>query len=103
MAGQFSRQDQALDRGARLVGDARAELEQQLSSLRGKLAGIGSQWVGSGSTAFQQLMVRWDDDARRIVSALNGFEANLRSSEATYSSSDEAQSSAYSRLAGRLG
>lgn len=103
MPGQFSRQDQALDRGAALVSDARADLEQQLSALRGKLAGIGSQWLGGGSTAFQALMVRWDDDARRIVTALNGFEANLRSSEQTYSASDEAQSTSYAHLASRLG
>jgi WXG100 family type VII secretion target len=103
MAGQFTKQDAALDRGARIVADARGELEQQLSALRGKLAGVGSQWVGAGSTAFQQVMARWDDDSRRIINALNGFEANLRSSESTYNASDETQSASYSRLAGRLG
>jgi WXG100 family type VII secretion target len=103
MAGEFSKQDAALDRGATLVADARGELEQQLSALRGKLAAIGGQWVGAGSVAFQQVMVRWDDDARRVINALNGFEANLRTSESTYNASDEAQSASYAHLAGRLG
>lgn len=103
VSGGMSKQDQALTRAAGLVGDARGELDQQLSGLRGKLAGIGSSWVGAGSSAFQQVMTRWDEDTRRIVSALDEFEANLRSSEATYTSSDEGQAQAYQRMLGALG
>lgn len=103
MAGEVTKQDQALTRGAQMVSAARGDLEQQLSSLRGKLAGIGAQWRGAGSTAFQQVMTRWDEDARRITSALNEFEANLRASEQTYNANDETQSASFSKLSGRLG
>jgi len=103
MAGGVSKQDQALTRGAQLVSDARGELDQQLSALRRKLAGLGAQWAGAGSTAFHQVMHRWDEDTRRIITALNDFEANLRSSEQTYNASDQAQASSFSRLQGRLG
>ncbi|NHC14814.1 WXG100 family type VII secretion target [Motilibacter deserti] len=103
MAGEVSKQDQALTRGARLVSEARSDLDQQLSALRGQLSGIGSAWVGSGSTAFQNVMTRWDEDTRRIINALNEFEANLQASESTYNSSDDTQASSFSRLAGRLG
>ena len=74
----------------------------KLSALRGKLPGIGAQWRGAGSSAFQQVMVRWDEDARKIISALNEFEANLRSSEQTYNANDEAQQSSFGELSGRL-
>jgi|1186.fasta_scaffold53060_2 WXG100 family type VII secretion target len=103
MAGEVTKQDQALTRGAQMVSSARGDLEQQLSSLRGKLSSIGAQWRGSGSTAFQRVMVQWDEDARKIISALNEFEANLRTSEQTYNANDEAQSSTFSKLSGRLG
>ena len=103
MAGEVTKQDQALTRGAKMVSSARGDLEQQLSSLRGKLSSIGAQWRGSGSTAFQRVMVQWDEDARKITSALNEFEANLRSSEQTYNANDETQSSTFSKLSGRLG
>lgn len=86
-----------------MVSDAKSELDGQLGSLRGKLSGIGSQWRGAGSTSFQSVMMRWDDQARRITGALNDFEANLRSSEQTYNASDEAQSSSFTNLGGRLG
>lgn len=103
MASELSKQDQALDRGARMVSDARSELDQQLASLRGQLAGIGASWIGSGSTAFQGVMTRWDADTRRIIAALNEFEANLKASESTYNTSDETQASTYASLSGRLG
>ena len=103
MSDGMSKQEQALTRAAGLVAEARSDLDSQLAGLRGKLAGIGSSWVGAGSTAFQQVMTRWDEDTRRIVAALNEFETNLRSSEATYTSSDESQAQSYQRMLGALG
>ena len=103
MAGEVSKQDQAITRGAQMVSDARSELDGQLGTLRGKLAGIGAQWKGAGSSSFQGVMTRWDENTKRITGALNDFEANLRSSEQTYNTSDEAQSSSFTNLGGRLG
>lgn len=103
MAGEMSKQDQALTRGAQMTASARGDLEQQLSALRGKLSSIGAQWVGAGSSSFQQLMARWDEDARKITGALNNFEANLQASEQTYDASDQEQSATFSKLSGRLG
>lgn len=103
MAGEVTKQDQALTRGAQMVDAARGDLEQQLSSLRGKMSGIGAQWVGAGSTAFQNVMTRWDEDSRKIIQALNEFEQNLRASDTTYNAADDAQSSTFGKLSGRLG
>ena len=103
MAGEVTKQDQSLNRGAQMVASAKGDLDQQLTALRGKLSGIGAQWRGAGSSAFQQTMQRWDESARKITSALDEFEANLKSSEQTYNASDEQQSSTFSKLSGRLG
>ena len=103
MAGEMSKQDQALTRAAQMVQSARGDLDQQLGSLRGKLSGIGAQWQGAGSAACQQVMARWDESARKITSALNEFEANLQASEQTYNAADEQQSATYAKLSGRLG
>lgn len=103
MSGEVSKQDQALVRGAQMVVDAKSDLDGQLSSLRGKLGSIGSQWVGSGSAAFQQVMSRWDEDSRRLLTALDEFEANLRSSESTYNVADETQSQSFMNFQSRLG
>ena len=103
MSGEVSRQDQALTRGAQMVVEAKGDLEGQLRSLEGRLQGIGGQWRGSGASAFTSVMVRWNESARRLTGALEGFEANLRASESTYTASDEQESSTYSGLSGRMG
>ena len=48
-------------------------------------------------------MSRWDTDATTIIDALNGFEANLRSSSSTYSSTDETQRASFASFSARLG
>lgn len=101
MPNSFSKQEAALTRGATHVESARSELVSQLSALRGRLAGIA--WQSGGAVAFQSMMARWDEDARRILEALSSFEANLRASETTYDTTDQAQEAAYARMAGRLG
>jgi len=103
MAAEVSAADGAIKQGADVVARTRGELQSELSALEGKLAGIGSHWQGQGAVAFNQLMVRWRDDASKIVAALNEFEANLLSSQSSYTASDDAQSSVFSRLSGRLG
>jgi len=103
MAGEISKQDQALTRAASLVGEARQDLNSQLQGLGGKLQGIGSQWRGSGAAAFMQVMERWNADARKIIQALETFEDNLKKSESTYTAADDAQQAAFQRLSGRLG
>ena len=103
MAAEVSAADGALKQGADVVARSRADLQRELSSLEGKLSGIGSHWQGQGAVAFTQLMSRWREDANSIVSALNEFEQNLLASQSTYTSSDEAQQSVFSRLSGRLG
>ena len=76
----------------------------------GKLDALGQTIVSAlpgvattHSVAFNQLMVRWREDATKIVSALNEFEQNLLSSQTTYTATDDTQQTTFSRLSGRLG
>lgn len=103
MAGEVSAADGALKDGAAKVAQSRAELKQQLKALEGNLAGIGAKWKGQGAVAFSSLMVRWNEDANKIINSLDVFEANLMSSQSTYTAADDAQASTMSRLSGRLG
>ena len=103
MAGEVSAADGALKAGAAAVGSSRGELQNELRSLEGKLAGIGSAWKGQGAVAFATLMNRWREDATKIVSSLNEFEANLQSSQTTYTAADDEQQASMNRLTSRLG
>lgn len=86
-----------------MVVEAKGDLESQLRTLEGRLQGLGGQWKGSGAAAFTSVMTRWNESARRLTGALDGFESNLRASESTYTASDEAESSTYTNLSGRMG
>lgn len=103
MAAEVSAADGALRAGAQAVAQSRAELLQQLKVLEGRLSGIGAQWQGQGAVAFTQLMTRWQQNATTMINALNDFEANLNSSQSTYTATDQNQSSTMSSLAARLG
>lgn len=103
MAGEISKQDQALTRAAGLVAEARRDLDKQCGDMRNKLMGIGAQWKGSSASAFSQVMDQWDRDARKIVTALDAFESNLKASEAAYTAEDQAQQAAFNKLSSRLG
>jgi WXG100 family type VII secretion target len=103
MAGEVSAADGALKAGAAAVAQSRGELQRELQVLEGKLAGIGSGWQGQGAVAFTALMSRWRENATKIVRALDQFENNLLTSQSTYTSADDAQSAAMSRLTSRLG
>lgn len=103
MAGEVSAADGALKAGASAVAQSRGELQRELDVLRGKLESLRGAWAGQGAGAFQTLMLRWNEDATKIINALNEFESNLISSQSTYTAADDAQSSAMSRLTSRLG
>ncbi|MFV0427163.1 MAG: WXG100 family type VII secretion target [Beutenbergiaceae bacterium] len=93
----------SIDRGAGMVEAARAEMTSELSVLRGRLQAVGTSWQGSARVAFDRLMLRWDDDATKLISALDEFEAQLRGTQASITSSDDAAQGAMTQLMGRLG
>lgn len=103
MAGEVSAADGALKAGASAVAQSRGELQRELDVLRGKLESLRGAWAGQGAVAFTALMQRWNEDATKIINALDEFESNLVSSQSTYTAADDAQSSAMSRLTSRLG
>lgn len=103
MAVEVSAGEGALRAGAAAVAQARTELKGQTDALDGKLSGIGSSWKGEGAIAFQSLMARWREDAQKLTAALDTFEANLRASDQTYVSADEAQKSSMANLTAMLG
>ena len=102
MAG-VSKEEQALTRGANMVSQARGDLTGQLGALRGQISNLVTDWQGAGGAGFTNVMNRWDEDSRRIIAALDEFEANLTASEQTYNAADEEQAATYGKLSSRLG
>lgn len=103
MGGEVSAADGALQRGAQIVNQSKAEIVGELNSIQNKLSGIGSSWAGSGAAAFQQTFQAWQEKSRRITNALDGFEQNLRDSQSAYSQTDDASAQSQNKFMGRLG
>ncbi|HZU92358.1 MAG TPA: WXG100 family type VII secretion target [Microbacterium sp.] len=103
MAGEVSAADGALQRGASIVNSSKTDIIGELNAIRGKLSGINAAWQGAGSSQFQQTFEAWQDKSRRITSALDTFEQNLRDSQSAYTQTDDTSAQAHAKYQGRLG
>jgi uncharacterized protein YukE len=92
-----------LSQAAVMVAEAKRDLDRLDLEFEQHVAEAQGAWVGTGSTAFQRLGAAWSERQRSIVSALDRFESALRATERENTSTDEAQSAAFSRTQRRLG
>ena len=92
-----------LSAGARMVGEARVDLDALDRSLTEHLAAAAASWGGQGSAAFLSLGRAWQERQGAIVASLTGLEQSLRSTEHDNSTTDETQSAAFARSQHRLG
>jgi uncharacterized protein YukE len=93
----------ALSAAAGMVADAKHDLDRYNNELVQHLHSAGAMWVGQGGTAFNSLGHAWSERQRTITGALDQFEASLRATEKDNISTDDAQSSAFTRNQQRLG
>lgn len=103
MQGEVTKSGDALGRAARLVGEARGDLDKDCKELRNALADMASLWAGAGASAFAQVYTQWRDQTDQVILELDTFETNLKRSEATYAQEDHAAQTRISKLEGRLG
>ena len=99
----MSEQDGAILKGAEATRVAREELQQRISTVESHVQQLGARFQGQASVAFNGLMVQWHDESGKITSALNEFESNLRSHQSHLDTGEQDQSSAFSKVASRMG
>jgi WXG100 family type VII secretion target len=86
----------------RHVFEVRDQITAQLAQLRAQLAPLEGTWRGDASTAFAQLMARWNDDARRITAALQSIGESVQASGVTYRAAEDEISSSTSQISQAL-
>lgn len=75
-----------------IVETGESDLKSGLQKLRGDIEAISRQsFEGRTATQFRTLMAQWDQDANRLVSALENFAADLRKTQEDFDSKDDAQ------------
>jgi WXG100 family type VII secretion target len=92
-----------LSAAAGMVADAKHDFDRLNNELIQHIDSAKATWSGQGGSAFNTLGHAWHEKQTTIVSALNQFEASLRSTEKDNTSTDDTQSSAFARNQQRLG
>jgi WXG100 family type VII secretion target len=100
MAGQFGTEVETMRAVSVRIQDIKQGMQGHMSSLQSQLAPLAGTWRGQGSTAFQALMARWNEDATRINTALDEIAAKVGRSGQEYAASDEEGRQAFARLGG---
>jgi WXG100 family type VII secretion target len=71
------------------VARGSADIDQELSGLRGQLTPLASEWEGAASAKFQQLWDEWQKSAAGLREALDGIGKLLSSAADTYSQAEQ--------------
>jgi WXG100 family type VII secretion target len=93
MAGQFNTDAATMQRAAQQVQQVSEEISAELRALQANLDPVAASWKGAAASAFQQLMVRWGEDANKLTTALQGISEMLASTNKNYSQVEEANHS----------
>lgn len=99
---QFGASLDVMEAAAGHVRQVNEEIGVQLGTLMGQLEPIAATWKGAASTAFQQLHLRWNGDARKLNAALLAIADSLAGTHQTYTAAEDANHSAVSRVAGMI-
>jgi WXG100 family type VII secretion target len=103
MAGSFNTSADTMAKAAQQVQQVSEEISAELRSLQGNLEPVAASWRGSASSAFQQLMVRWSEDANKLTTALQGIAEMLQSTNTNYSQVEEGNRSQIANILSGLG
>lgn len=87
-----------MNKAAQAVQQTVQEIQSEQRSLMSALEPIATQWKGQASSAFQQLISRFNEDATKLVQALDAIGQALGANTKNYSAVEEQNNSSISKL-----
>ena len=99
----YGQTEKALSKGADYVDQARGDVKNKCGVLSGNIQTMMAGWGGQGASAFNNLMISWDQKQETILKALDQLSASMKETERDNVSTDESQSATHTNLQGRLG
>jgi WXG100 family type VII secretion target len=91
---QFGTHTDVLAQAAARVEQVNGEIQAQLRSLSGMVAGTAGFWRGDTQRTFTALMERWNNDAARLTDALGAIASALAQTGTAYATTEEGSTSA---------
>jgi WXG100 family type VII secretion target len=89
-SGAFNTQTAQMQQAAGKVDDVNNEVRSLLSGLQGQVESVQAAWQGRAAATFQQIMVRYNEDATKLSQALEGISEQIRGSGTSYATQDQA-------------
>ena len=96
--------DQAtLHQVARDIRTAKDDISAHLGTVRGAAEILGSAWTGQAASAFANLMLRWDGDAKQLAAAMDDIANLLDKSANSHEMNDADSMNMLNRIDGSVG
>jgi len=99
----FGTQTDTMLQASRHVADVNEQVGAQLRTLGSQLTPLESAWRGMAATSFHQLMIRFNENAEKLRTALQGISEQIAGAGTTYATEDETQQQAMSNITNALG
>jgi WXG100 family type VII secretion target len=78
------------------------DVQATIKQVADTVMGLQGAWTGAAATAFQNLMVRFNDDATKLNQALLAIAEQLGAAGGTYQQQEDAKLDSFGGLSGRL-
>ena len=75
MSEMYGQTEKALSKGADYVDQARGDVKNKCGVLSGNIQTMMAGWGGQGASAFNNLMISWDQKQETILKALDQLSA----------------------------
>lgn len=84
------------------VDDTNSEVQSELVRLRGVVDGVRGVWSGQAQVSFDNLMQRWDTNAKDLQEALTSISDNIRANARAFENVEASNAQAISHAGGGL-
>jgi WXG100 family type VII secretion target len=103
VANVIAAEEGALKRGAQAVETAKNGIDQQMNTVRGEIEEVKGYWTGDAQQAFNGLMQRWDDQARKLNAVLITLQDALQGTDTDQNTTEQSHEQSISHLSSMMG
>lgn len=103
MASGISATKEDFDKGFKDTTDIKEQFDSSLSQLKGQIEAAASGWHGPAGSALQNLMVRFDESARKASNVLQDLGDKVNAAGGGIQEAEDANQQSISKITGALG
>ena len=102
MSNTFRTESDVMVTTAGQVDNTNNEVQSELSRLRGVVDGLRGSWSGQAQASFDELMQRWDTNAKDLSDALTSIGENIRANARSFENVEASNAQSLNHVGGGL-